>query len=68
MCERGRAAEGAHESGGAAEGGPGFTHSVVICSSCFHTGGILRLLVSISLSGVELRPAGSGRALLVQLI
>lgn len=25
------------------EGGHRFTHSVVICSSCFHTGGILRL-------------------------
>lgn len=50
-CERGRGRQRdrwrAHERERVKEGGPRFTHSVVICSSCFHTGGILRLLLSI---------------------
>lgn len=54
MCERGRGRQGggqtAHKTKRVKEGGPGLL-SVVICSSCSHTGGILRLLVSISLSG-----------------
>lgn len=36
------------------EGGPQFTHSVVIDSSCFHSRGILRLFVSILSSGIYL--------------
>lgn len=45
----------AHERERVKAEGPRFTHSFVICSSCFHTGGILRLLVSISLSGIYLQ-------------
>lgn len=36
----------------AKQGGPGFTHSVVICSSCFHTG-VSSQTVSTSLSGIR---------------
>lgn len=43
--------QGKEEESGEGSGAVGF-HSVVICSSCFHTGGIVRL--SVSLSGVSL--------------
>lgn len=56
MCERGtgrqEGEERAHKRERVKEGGPEFTHSDVICSSCFHTEGVLRRLVSILLSGI----------------
>lgn len=49
---RGRTSVRGKEEGNGEGSGPVGFHSVVICSSCFHTGGIVR--PSVSLSGISL--------------